>query len=119
MGTTLRPEPAKSNHYWMNKHVYYELEHFCMQYELWILSSDERDKKKIRFVKYIAENTDPILGKYILKAVVTGTPYDKLNAREEIPCSKDTFYNLRRKFFWLMHQAKENGGRIPTETTTD
>lgn len=35
MGTTLRSEVAVSNRYWIEKHRYFELKHFCMQYPFW------------------------------------------------------------------------------------
>ncbi len=35
MGTILRPELSKKNPYWIEKHRYYELKHFCLQYSIW------------------------------------------------------------------------------------
>lgn len=35
MGTIIRAELSKKNPYWIDKHRYYELKHFCMQYPLW------------------------------------------------------------------------------------
>jgi len=35
MGTTIRPETSKKNKYWLEKHRYYELKHFCLQYPIW------------------------------------------------------------------------------------
>lgn len=35
MGTVIRPELSKKNRYWLNKHRYYELMHFCLQYPVW------------------------------------------------------------------------------------
>lgn len=35
MGTTIRPELSKKNLYWIEKHRYYELKHFCLQYPIW------------------------------------------------------------------------------------
>lgn len=35
MGTTIRPEISKKNRYWIDKHRYYELKHFCLQYPTW------------------------------------------------------------------------------------
>lgn len=35
MGTVIRAELSKKNPYWIDKHRYYELKHFCMQYPLW------------------------------------------------------------------------------------
>ena len=33
--STIRPELSKKNRYWISKHRYYELKHFCLQYPSW------------------------------------------------------------------------------------
>lgn len=35
MVTTIRPELSEKNKYWVSKHRYYELKHFCLQYPIW------------------------------------------------------------------------------------
>lgn len=35
MATVIRAELSKKNKYWIDKHRYYELKHFCMQYKAW------------------------------------------------------------------------------------
>lgn len=35
MATTIRPEISRKNKYWISKHRYYELKHFCLQYKEW------------------------------------------------------------------------------------
>lgn len=35
MGTNIRPEISKKSKYWISKHRYYELKHFCLQYDEW------------------------------------------------------------------------------------
>lgn len=35
MSTTIHPELSKKNTYWIEKHRYYELKHFCLQYPIW------------------------------------------------------------------------------------
>lgn len=35
MSTVIRPEVSKRNTYWISKHRYYELKHFCLQYPEW------------------------------------------------------------------------------------
>ena len=35
MGTVIRPELSEKNKYWISKHRYYELKHFCLQYSEW------------------------------------------------------------------------------------
>lgn len=35
MATIIRPEISEKNKYWIDKHRYYELKHFCLQYPEW------------------------------------------------------------------------------------
>lgn len=35
MSTTIRPEISKDSPYYISKHRYYELKHFCLQYPEW------------------------------------------------------------------------------------
>lgn len=35
MATKIRPELSIKNKYWIEKHRYYELKHFCLQYPIW------------------------------------------------------------------------------------
>lgn len=35
MGTYIRAEISKKNKYWIDRHRYYELKHFCLQYKFW------------------------------------------------------------------------------------
>lgn len=35
MATRIRPELSENNKYWISKHRYYELKHFCLQYPVW------------------------------------------------------------------------------------
>lgn len=36
MATIIKPELSIKNKYWIEKHRYYELKHFCLQYPIWI-----------------------------------------------------------------------------------
>ena len=35
MSTNTRPELSEKNQWWIGKHRYYELKHFCLQYQDW------------------------------------------------------------------------------------
>lgn len=35
MSTTIRPKISEKNKYYIDKHRYYELKHYCLQYPLW------------------------------------------------------------------------------------
>lgn len=137
MGTTIRPELSEKNKYWIEKHRYYELKHFCLQYPIWKkaylaldgLSSRPTDLARfsnvhsdptakcaearalyfdrMEMVEQTAIATDANLSSYILKAVTEGVSYDCLKARLEIPCCKDTYYELYRRFFWLLNKERQ------------
>ena len=139
MGTTIRPELSTKNPYWIEKHRYYELKHFCLQYPIWKkayaslsglatrptdlalfktsnLLSDPTARcavarayysERMEMVRKVAEQTDPVIGDYILKAVTEGWSYDILKARLEIPCCKDIYYDLYRRFFWLLNKERK------------
>lgn len=137
MSTTIRPEVSEKNPYWIEKHRYYELKHFCLQYPIWkkaiaALSglsklpidaviftgsfSDPTAKcaearrfysERMELIEKAAEETDAELGYYILKAVTLGISYDILRARENVPCCKDVYYKLYRRFFWILNQTRK------------
>lgn len=51
-----------------------------------------------------AHDTDPVIGDYIFQAAIRGVSYDSLNAYTQVPCCRNEFYELYRKFFWLLDQ---------------
>ena len=138
MSTKIRPELSEKNKYWIDKHRYYELKHFCLQYPIWKKAylalesignrpvdlagfsktnniSDPTAKcaeaklfytERIALLEQVATETDRGLASYILKGVTTGVSYDYLKARLEIPCCRDTYYELYRRFFWLLNKAR-------------
>lgn len=139
MSTTIRPELSKKNQYWINKQRYYELKHYCMQYNIWKKSllyldglsrysqneptsktnkvsdptvecAEERQYylRHIKLVERVAELTDPVLGEYVLKGVTEGTRYDILRLRCNVPCSRDEYYRLYRKFFFILDKERDN-----------
>ena len=63
--------------------------------------------ERIKMVEKAAEETDKILSNYILKAVTEGISYDHLKASLGIPCCKDVYYDLYRRFFWLLSEARK------------
>lgn len=139
MATTIRPELSEKNPYWIEKHRYYELKHFCLQYSIWkkayasldgfgrrpmelaifIATGDISDptakigiarayySERIRMIERVAEQTDVQLAPYILQGVTEGCSYDILKVRMGIPCCKDTYYELYRRFFWLLNRERK------------
>nr|DAP19092.1 MAG TPA: hypothetical protein [Caudoviricetes sp.] len=43
MGTEIRAELSDKNKYWIDRHRYYELKHFCLQYPIWKKAHDALD----------------------------------------------------------------------------
>lgn len=138
MSTTIRAELSERNKYWIEKHRYYELKHFCLQYPLWRKARaalDSLSKRlnnsvavsrtnkvsspvekcvearlfytdRMELLENVANETDEVMAVYILKAVTEGISYDHLKVRMNIPCCKDTYYELYRRFFWLLNKAR-------------
>ncbi len=136
MSTVIRPTVSKSKDYYISKHKYYELKHFCLQYPEWreeyrklthlkgnridrvVVDEEGRDitsevalKKhdlfnKMEMVEQTAIATDPDLKDYILAAVTDGVTYEYLRMSRGIPCSRQTFYNRYHLFFFLLSQVK-------------
>jgi len=134
-----RSELSEKNQYRIEKHRYYELMHFCLQYPIWKkayasltdLSSRPADlllkenfghladptarcaqarlfySTRINMVEETARETEPALWNYILKAVTEGLSYDKLRTMTNIPCGKDAYYKLHRKFYWLLNKKRD------------
>ena len=137
MSTTLRSELSEKNEYWIPRHRYYELKHFCLQYYDWKKRRVEIDgmigysfdnirvdssghsnlteknavdrqyySERIAMLESVARETDEVLGSYVLLGVTKGISYDVIKARLEIPCCKDIYYNLYRRFFWLLDKRR-------------
>ena len=137
MGTDVRPELSGRNEYWIGRHRYYELKHFCLQYPLWkraLTDLDGTDKRpaevaiftnahgdptaayamarayfsgRTDMVEKAAAEAEPELSCYILRAVTEGLSYDHLRAGSNIPCCKEVYYRAYRRFFWLLHRARK------------
>lgn len=138
MGTTIRPELSQKNKYWIERHRYYELKHFCMQYSNWrkiyysldgwngrrdlidvkktVNINDQTAKiaqkrayyaERMDMIERVARKTDEGLSRYILIGVTQGISYDILKVKFNIPCGKDTYYDLYRRFFWLLDKERQ------------
>ena len=137
MSTTIHPEVSKKNRYWISKHRFYELKHFCLQYNEWkeelnqisVEPSINLDKigqghklsdptyeavlrreqltDKLKMVKDAAKICSDELGKYVFVAVTHGMSYEDLYGRYKIPCCKTTYYEIFRKFFWILSKMRK------------
>lgn len=62
--------------------------------------------ERIKLINRIAMEADECLYSYILKAVTEGLSYTYLKSKLNIPCSKDTYYDRYRRFFWLLSETR-------------
>ena len=137
MSTEIKPSISEKNKYWIERHRYYELNHFCMQYVTWkklyasidtpsgqvvnyIVSKTNTTgnptekcaiaraylKERIELLEKVAKDTDDILYDYILIAVTQGYTYNYLKTAMNIPCGRQKYYELYRKFFWLLDKER-------------
>ena len=104
MATVLRPELSSKNKYYIDKHRYYELKHFCLQYTEWKKSYSAFDDTSLplSMIEHI-----PTLYSYIIKGVIEGKSYIYLKTKLGIPYGRDMYYKRYRKFFWLLNKSRE------------
>lgn len=62
---------------------------------------------KISLVGKIANEIDPEIGDYILKAVTNNFSFVKMKALYEIPCERKMYYDRYRKFFWSLDRKRD------------
>ena len=61
--------------------------------------------EKIEMLEAVAKETDKDLSEYILRGVTDEqVTYNYLSMVLHIPCSRNTYYSLRRKFYWLLSE---------------
>lgn len=62
---------------------------------------------KIEMVEKCAKEASPDLYKYIMSYTTKGDAYSVLKMRDHIPCCKDVFYDVVRRFFWLLSKERD------------
>ncbi|WP_277409552.1 hypothetical protein [Lacrimispora xylanisolvens] len=64
-------------------------------------------EQNCKLIEQTAIETDADIYKYIMKAVTEeDITYEYLRMIMEIPCSHNTYYDRRRKFYWLLDKRK-------------
>lgn len=136
MSTVVRADISRKNKYWISKHRYYELKHFCLQYkemkkaykylddvyngitnneiktkELHDPTSKAANRRldilmNLKIIETAANESDNEIGNYIFKAVTEGLSFETLKTKYNIPCGKDMYYDRYRKFFWILSQKR-------------
>lgn len=137
MTTTIRTSISQRNKYYISKHRFLELKHFCLQYPEWkeeyyreftgrsrsIISiannSDNLDEtaeyairrailsRNMKVVEQSAIEADPDIADYILLAVTNGCSFEFLKTKQGIPCCRETYYDRYRRFFWVLDRRRE------------
>ncbi len=132
----LKPELSGKSKYWIPRHRYYELKHFCLQYPEWkklycdlglhvgahrldaTRGSDISDPtaqygqkraelwKAMELISKTASEASSELSPFLLKAVTEEIPFVQLQTLYDIPCGKDFYYEAYRRFFWLLSNKK-------------
>ena len=131
----LKPELSNKSKYWIPKHRYYELKHYCLQYPHWqklyvslefkmeVKNELSRNTdvgkpvekialirvdcaKAMELVERTCRDASKELHGYLLKAVTEGIPYTRLLTVYQIPCGKDMYYDAYRKFFYILSQRR-------------
>lgn len=137
--SNLKPELSPNNPYYISKHRYYELKHFCLQYPVWKKAYESLDglskrpadleqftiyhyisdptskcalakevfSRKIGLIEQAAEDADEEIANYIIAGVTEDRSYDYLLTYMNIPCSRDTYYDRYRRFFWLLNKYRD------------
>lgn len=132
----LKPELSHKNKYWLPRHRYYELRHFCLQYPEWkrlyfrletqivnfpsgifgenrlnrpvesVALLREELNKNMRLIERLCKEADQQISPFIFMAVTEGKSYNALRMTYLIPCGSDMFYDRYRKFFWLLSKER-------------
>ena len=137
-----RAELSPKSKYFIEKHRYYELRHFCRQYDIWRRSAaalsyygesptamEMLGKRKdvkisdpvaevaaaresfLRRMELVDDALDkaceyaPGVRKYLFKGVTTGLSYNDM--APEVPCGKEMYYDIFRKFFWTLSHSRD------------
>jgi hypothetical protein len=92
MATKVRPEVSTSNKYWINKHRYYELKHFCLQYVYWkniymALNNTDIPLSMIEHAPTDNTPSDPTAKRAILKAYYS----NKIDLLERVAIETDEY----------------------------
>lgn len=84
MGTVIRPELSKKNRNWIEKHRYYELKHFCMQYNIW-----KQTYVSLGGLASKPEDTEMLRNKYSMSNPTERIGIDRANLSEKMKMIED------------------------------
>ena len=119
---------TKKNPFWLPKNRYYELKYHCLQFWDWqkrraqldgIATKENREPteweaveraeldEKIRRIMTAVRLAAHQYDDYLLTGVTKGLSYDTMAAKKVLPISRDAYYVMYRKFFWLLDAARK------------
>ena len=92
MATVIRPQISQKNKYWIDKHRYYELKHFCLQYPVWkneytSLNNTSIPLSMIERIQTSNGPSDPTARRAMLRAQY----WEKINLIETIAKEADQY----------------------------
>ena len=92
MATVIRPKISEKNKYYIDKHRYYELKHFCLQYKEW-RKKYEACNESIIFASSLERNPtsnlpSDLTAKYAMKKVYYG---ERISLIEKAAMEADDF----------------------------
>lgn len=64
-------------------------------------------RRRMEMVEKCCRDAGKDLEPYLLKAVTEGLSFENLSGVEHIPCCRDVYYDIYRKFFWMLSQMRE------------
>lgn len=92
MGTKIRPELSESNKYWISKHRYYELKHFCLQYPVWKKAYSEFNNVSLSLSMIESIPTDNLPGDPTAKRVLMKAFYsERIKLIEKVAIETDPY----------------------------
>lgn len=90
MATNIRPKLSVKNKYWIDKHRYYELKHFCLQYLTWkrtYAAIDELSISTSKFEQTISSSSpSDLTAKYAIRKAYYS---EKIDLIEQIARAAD------------------------------
>lgn len=92
MATKIRPELSERNKYWISKHRYYELKHFCLQYPEWKTLYEEFNDVTVPLSMIESSPTDNLPGDPTAKRVLMKMFYsERIRLIEETAIETDPY----------------------------
>ena len=135
MGTDIRPEISAKNKYWISRHRYYELKHFCLQYDEWkknYISIEGFPKRSLGItddfgnggvskptelyaeariyyrerMEMVEESAKEAAGD-LAKLLLKAVTEGLSFEKVGPPCCKEVWYAVYRRFFWLLDKTRK------------